>query len=572
MFRISTTIIAVTAVLGAAIGHGGCFGGGEGEMKHGLAVYIYGPAPEDFRDIAPFIHCGVDPTVCQCDYVKLCWMQKGSTSLKDCTTVPFEDASAALELPYDTEVCVVAECYEGLLDPTTGQTVLDGPRARGQSCPVCFESGQADKQVTVYMLPITTFGPTYDPLDGAVTSTFAERWGAVSSALFDGSILIAGGADVSDGCADWSDPNCVDEVVSTAELYNPGSQQVLLPTVGKFDLVGTDVSQRMSEQRAFSAAVALPSGDVAIFGGLTGANTPSKTVDLYSPTYRTFMAGPPMEHTRGYHTATLISSEGDGFVLLVGGLGSGDATWEVWTPGVGTTASGQLNESRWHHTATLVNKALDQNAREVVVIAGGEGQTPGAITVRDTLEIFDITNQAFQGEQPLLCSNGSIDSPQAVKKTLHAAAFVPKRHFVYIAGGFSDKEHVNPVRDICVWHTTQEKWQGEAGKFMLNKARGALSATALPGNVVLFAGGLTKSGGELQTVDTVEIVFEYLNENGETVVDIGPDAGFPITMITPRWNHGDIVGCDGKVLFYGGLGGSPASPTPLSATEVFNPQ
>ena len=572
MFRLSTTILAVTAALCAATWYGGCFGGGDPDVPDGLIVQIYGPAPDAYPDIAPFSSCGIDPDSCECDFVKLCWMEKGSTSLKDCTTVPFAEAGAALELPFNTEVCVVAECYEGLLNPATGQTVLDGPRARGQSCPVLHESGEDLEGIKIYMLPVTTFGPTYDDLDGVATSNFAERWGAVSSALFDGSILIAGGADLTAGCAGWSDPNCVDEVVSTAELYNPGSQQVIIPTMGKFDLVGTDVSQRMSEQRAFSAAVALPSGDVAIFGGLTGANTPSKTVDIYSPTYRTFVAGPPMGHTRAYHTATLISSEGDGFVLLVGGLGSGDATWEVWTPGVGTTASGQLNESRWHHTATLINKSLDEKAREVVVVAGGEGQTPGAVTVRDTLEIFDITNQAFQGEQPLLCSNGTIESPPAAKKTMHAAAFVPKRHFVYIAGGFSDPEHVNPVRDICVWHTTQEKWQGEAGKFMLNKARGALSATALSGNVVLFAGGLTKSGGELQTVDTVEIVFEYLNPEGETVVDIGPAAGYPITMITPRWGHGTIVGCDGKVLFYGGLGGSPSNPTPLSATEVFNPQ
>ena len=570
MFRLSTRILMVTTALCAVAVLATC--GNGGTVDEGMQVFIYGPAGDGYSDINPFLHCGVDPTTCQCDFVKLCWQEKGSTKLKDCTTVPFEDAGAVLELPFDTEVCVVAECYQSRLEPATGQTVLEGPRAKGQSCPVVHESGQVDKQLTIYMLPISTFGPTYDPIDWVATSTFAERWGAVSSALFDGSILIAGGADLTSSCADWWDPNCVDKVVSTAELYNPGSQQVLLPSVGKFDLVGTDVTQRMSEQRAFAAAVALPSGDVAVFGGLTAANTPSKTVDIYSPTYRTFVEGPAMEHTRAYHTATLFSSEGNGFVLLVGGLGSGDATWEVWTPDVGTTISGQLNESRWHHTATLVNKALDEAVKtEVVLIAGGEGQTPGAITVRDTLEIFDIANQDFQAEQPPLCSNGSLESPDPVKKTMHAAALVAKRHFIYIAGGFSDAEHITPVRDICVWHTIQGKWQGEAGKFMLNKPRGALSATALPGNVVLFAGGLTKSGGELQTVDTVEIVFEYLNDKGETVVDIGPDAGFPITMITPRWDHGDIVGCDGKVLFYGGLGGSPASPKPLSDTEVFNP-
>ena len=547
-------------------------GGGGGGAKVSVPLLIYGPDSTEFPYEDPFAGCDSGPDQCSCDYVKVCWAEKGSDQLNECVTTAYQEMPTSASVPSGIEVCVVVQCYQGSLNPVNGQEVLDGPRAGGRSCYAGSGSGEDSGALTVYVLPLTGFGPTWAPEAGAPTSAFAELWGAAAVNLFDGTVLIAGGADLKDGCPDWADPNCVDEVVSTAELYNPGSRQVLFPTVGEFDLVGTDVSQRMSEQRAFAAAVALPSGDIAIFGGLSGANSPSKTVDIYSPTYRTFTAGPSMEHTRAYHSATLFSSAGDGFVLLVGGLGSGDSTWEVWTPELGTTLSGDLNESRWNHTATLVNKELDEAAREVVIIAGGEGFTPGAVKVTDTMEIFDIQNQDFQAQQPQLCSNGSIDSPASARKTLHAAAFVPARHFIYMAGGFSDPEHVNPVRDICVWHTTQEKWQGQAGTFMLKKARGALSATPLPGNVVLFAGGLTKSGGELQTVDTVEIIFEYVNSAGGTVVDIGPDAGFPITMLTSRWNHGTIVGCDGKVLFYGGLGGSPFQALPLQATEVFNPQ
>jgi hypothetical protein len=208
-----------------------------------------------------------------------------------------------------------------------------------------------------------------------------------------------------------------------------------------------------------------------------------------------------------------------------------------------------------------------------VIIAGGEGGgEPGSTTVRDDMEIFDVTAQMFDPEPVPLCSNQGETSPAPAKKTLHAAAFVPKRHFLYVAGGFSDPKHQSPTKDICVWHTVQEKWSGEAGTFLLKKGRGGLTATALPGNVVLLAGGLTKKDQTLQVADTVEIVFEYLNDKGETVVDIGPGDAFPIPMLYPRWDHGAIPTADGKVLFFGGLKGLPTAPTMVEETEAFNPQ
>jgi hypothetical protein len=211
-------------------------------------------------------------------------------------------------------------------------------------------------------------------------------------------------------------------------------------------------------------------------------------------------------------------------------------------------------------------------ARNVVLIAGGEGGYASEIEVRSTIEMFNIDEQAI--EPPLnLCSNdGAMPAPK--KKTYHAAAFVPMRHFVYLAGGFSDPEHLNPVKEICVWNTNRngEGWQGD-GSFSLKKGRGALTATALPGNAVLFAGGLCRTdAGTLGACTTVEIVFEYLNADGSTVIDIGPDDDFPIQMLWPRWDHGAAIGSDGRVLFFSGLGNTPQSPVAVKSTEVFNPQ
>ena len=87
---------------------------------------------------------------------------------------------------------------------------------------------------------------------------------------------------------------------------------------------------------------------------------------------------------------------------------------------------------------------------------------------------------------------------------------------------------------------------------------------------MLLAGGLAEIEGKLQPAQNVEIIFEY--QGYESVIDIGPVEAFPIPMLTPRWNHGAIVGSDGKVLLYGGLGGLPGQAVPLKATELFNPQ
>jgi hypothetical protein len=535
----------------------GC--GGEGDPKLGLNVLLYGPPKAQFPDQDPFANCA---------FVKLCYKVVGETKLKECQVFPYQGGFAEMpRLPLGDEIVLVAECLD---QDATGSPM--NVLSRGQSTPVQHDKGEGEETVGIYMLPVSSFGPTYSPGDlsaggpGQVTTTTTPRYGAAAVELFDGNILLAGGVkNLKSGCDDWSSPKCIEKSLATCELYNPAD--------GTFSLVESPSGLvLMTEKRAFAAAVELPSGEIAVFGGITENGEATNSVDIYDPIGPGFIAGPPMTDTRAFHTATLISSAGSGFVLLAGGYGTGEETWEVWTPD-GVLATDKLTSSRWRHTATHISKKLDPSAREVVIIAGGEGGgEPGSTTVRDDMEIFDVAAQMFDPEPVPLCSNQGETSPAPAKKTLHAAAFVPKRHFLYVAGGFSDPKHQSPTKDICVWHTVQEKWSGESGTFLLKKGRGGLTATALPGNVVLLAGGLTKKDQTLQVADTVEIVFEYLNDKGETVVDIGPGDAFPIPMLYPRWDHGAIPTADGKVLFFGGLKGLPTAPTMVEETEAFNPQ
>ena len=551
--------LAVLGMVLVLLGLSAC--GDDASPQKGINVYIYGCSTEQFPDLDPFKDC---------EFIKICHRLKGETTLRSCTLVSVEEGTTEFEkLPLDDELSIVVECYDGTKD-TPEPEPIEPAGSKGQTSSVIHRSSEEAENATVYMLPISTFGPTCAPppptalpgSQGEVQNPFSDRWGATITELFDETVLIAGGVDdFTSGCDDWADPECVEKSRATAELYDPRDN--------KFTLVGTTGGSLLTEKRSFAAAVELPSGQVAIFGGLTSSGEPTNTVDVYDSIGFAFAQGLPMQETRAYHTASLISSQENGFVLLAGGYGTGEGSWEVWTPDDGVVASGSLIESRFHHTATLITKDIDSSARQMVIISGGEGDgEPGATTVRDSMEVFDIDNQQFDPMPYALCANEG----SGTKKTMHAAAFVPKRHFVYTAGGFSDAKHQVPVKDICVYNTKHEEWSGEAGTFLLKKGRGALTATSLPGNVVLFAGGLTKNNGELEAAGTVEIVFEYLNKDGSTVVDIGPGPQSPIPMLYPRWDHRALATADGKVLTLGGLTGQPSSAQMVSNSEVFNPQ
>lgn len=529
----------------------------EGDMGQGLLVAIYGPPKSQDYEQAPFEGCS---------FMKICYKLAKSNTLQGCKVVPWPAGEAVIDsLPIDEAVCITAECLPSA--PGNSSQPLDLPISSGQTCPIKHEKGESVETTTLYMLNSGSFGPTYQPpspdgsQEGRVTFPYEQRWGAVMTELVDGIVLIAGGVDqVKSDCEDWTDPKCIEKASNAAELYDPAN--------GSFTLVGTAGDTLMSQRRAFAASVELPSGQVAIFGGFTDHGKPTDTVDIYDRYTRTFSPGPPMSVPRGRHTATLISKAGEGFVLLVGGYGPGANSWEVWTISGGTQATGSLAQPRWNHTATRVDPTEAKGARDMVVIAGGEAIKGEKAEVRDSVEIFDIMAQSLDPSPIALCSN---DGTKMAKKTMHGAALVPKRNFLYIAGGFEDAEHSRPTRDICVFHTSKETWEAEKGKFLMKLARGALTVTPLPGNLVLLAGGLTRTDkGILNAPSFVEVILEYVDSNGNTKVEVGPGEGFPITMIVPRWDHEALLTCDGRVLLIGGLKGSPTSFSVVESSELFN--
>lgn len=526
-----------------------------GPTANWLKIHLYGP-PDNFPELDPFDGC---------TKISICHELEGNSTPLGCDSHPPGNSPYQPALPDGEMLSVTVQCLgEG---PLGDETVLSTGRT------LTLEHSPSDQVMTttVYMLPPLRLGPTATanpetPFgSGLPTQPLGERAGAAAVELYDHSILIAGGfSKLAQGCNDPTHEACLANIHETAERYRPDT--------GDFTPVGDAGPKLMTEKRAFPTAVKLPSEEVAIFGGINGDGVPCSTVDIYDPISQTFAAGQPMGAARAFHTATLISAEEGSLVLLVGGQGDGENSYEMWTPEQGTILMGDLHESRRLHTATLVSKQEDPNvARNMVVIAGGETGPPDSSNVRSTMEIFNIDTLSLDASAYPLCSNQSEQSPTPAKKTMHAAAFVPYRHFIYIGGGFKDGKHETAAKDICVWHTAKEKWAGEAGTFMLKWPRGGLTATALAGNAVLFAGGRATQDGKPTTPPSIELVFEYNNDKGETVVDIGPGSEFPIPMVWPRWTHKAIPTDDGRILFFGGLAGAEGTPEPIFNTEVFNP-
>lgn len=524
--------------------------GGEEAASQGLLVSVYGPPAEGFAALNPFTDC---------DRMTLCHRVEGQDDT-GCTTVDYVDKEGELSsLPLDESVSVVMECTQLVQDSLGG--IQEVPVSNGRSCFVDRNANAKTEDVSsVYMLPSESFGPTVDFLNNVQSKPFQQnRWGAVARGQgYDNAILIAGGANPKDSCQEWYDyTKCISSISDTAEVFDPAT--------GVFEVLTGDSQKSLKEPRAFAASVTLPTQEIAIFGGLStagGSVEPSKTVDIFDPVFRSFSVGPAMAHTRAYHTATLISSEGGGQVLLVGGDGSGTNTWEIWSPLYGSMRSGTMTVGRRNHTATLIDANLDPSMPDnIVAIIGGDTGVGASRSVNTSMEIFSTTLQTMDANPLNICGDGTA-------KTLHAAAYVPQRHFLFVAGGFKDAGYLTPDGNVCVWKATERVW---AGKLSLKKARGGLTATNIDNtNFIVFAGGLYRDNGVLKTADTVEILLEYKDDKGQLVIDVGP-FDFPIPMLYPRWNQSAVAGCDGKVLYIGGLSSSPDSPKAEAYSEVFNP-
>jgi hypothetical protein len=268
-------------------------------------------------------------------------------------------------------------------------------------------------------------------------------WAPIAVTLQNGTVLIAGGSDVS----------CMGCALADAELYDPRTK-----TFSR--------TSSMSVKRAGARALPLPNGDVLIAGGAQDANpesaqatsAPPATAELYHPATGNFTSAGTMHLP---DPAQLIQLN-DGRVLAVGPSGA-----EFYDPANGQfTPAGKMIRPR-----TKFGAALLPDGR--VLIAGG--QTGGPWGQReDTTEIFDPRSGRFSAGPRL---------NERRFKLAHSVVTL-KNGQVLVGGGAEQLEVYDPAtRSFSA--VSGEKLDG----FCFS------TATLLNDGRVLLAGGYARPGG-----------------------------------------------------------------------------
>ncbi len=169
------------------------------------------------------------------------------------------------------------------------------------------------------------------------------RQGETATALANGMVLVAGGADETGA------------LPAFAELYNPRTNS--------WSLTG-----KMRQPRMSHIAVLLANGKVLVAGGTNGSGALT-SAELYNPTTGLWSQTGSMHVARENFTATLLHN---GQVLVAGGDDGHQPfvkplrSAELYNPATGKwTLTGSMHTARFHQTATLLSN-------NTVLVAGGD--------------------------------------------------------------------------------------------------------------------------------------------------------------------------------------------------------
>ena len=402
---------------------------------------------------------------------------------------------------------------------------------------------------------------------GALLVMCESRRQPITSALPDGSVLVAGGgfggaANQVRGGAELFDPE-TQLFFAIAPLPTPrgAGATVTLPdgsvlTVGGSDEAGTfldsallfdpatheftELATAMSNARQAPAAVLIEGGTKVLISGslkLEAAGQVTRTADVYDIATQQFAAVGDMGTKRHSHSATLLL---DGTVLIAGGKSEAifdvQSSAEIFDPTSGTFSptAGAMNHRRQSHTASLLPDG------RVLLVGGQSG--PGAVNT--VAEVYDPGTETF-------AELSSLPQP----RNSHMAISLPDGRVVLAGGngpggvGLTAVAIFDAVDDTftLIDSLTSARWQ--AGIELLDD------------RTVLVAGGF----GPGQTpLDTAEII--------EVPPAPGSICSAVLTMCSPRWAHTSTTLSDGPVLVAGGsISGSAAGSGPISGADLYDP-
>jgi hypothetical protein len=283
--------------------------------------------------------------------------------------------------------------------------------------------------------------------------------------------------------------------------------------------------------KALSGPATLLSDGRVLVAGSGGVLDPVASAGLYEPRSGSWTATGNMNGVRTGHTATLLP---DGKVLAVGGADrvgfggrNGLTTAELYDPGSGSwTATGNLNEARTYHTATLLPDGR-------VLVVGGLSSAGSSL---DSAELYDPSNGSWTGTGQL------IDA-----RVNHTATLLPDGK-VLVVGGNPTPRSPALLGSAELYDPSSGSW---AATGSMIEARQGHFAALLRDGTVLVAGG---SGGPLASAERYD-----------------PSIGSwtaTASMIETRTASTATLLRDGRVLVAGGYGGGIGA---LASAELYEP-
>ena len=415
---------------------------------------------------------------------------------------------------------------------------------------------------------------------------------------------------------------------------------VLTSTIGTFHHAATllqesdgtrdvlPVNFHFAEGRAGSSITRLRDGRVVVLGGATltpdgqktdgipgelGVATVLDRAEIYNPASGMFAPLSPMTFPRAFHTATLLD---DGRILVVGGVGLFDGKLETIRPAEiltvnrGTwddisTTLGPATGRAWH-TATVRKRDGD------VVLVGGRKLTDGEPTVLDTVEIYDVSEEAFR------TNPGDVAIQMTAPRAQHEAVLLANGRGqgadVLIIGGVDDQGAPQAATLIVTNSNDPDRYEVAAPDALALDAgrygHAAIRITPGSGTLIAVLGGIDGAG---QALDTIEIIdtssfsvssggrltdaraFHTVVElpftrrlvamggtDGDQLVGSGEILTFDETaarydgqtarssMVAPRMLHGAALLSNGMVLIAGGVGSQDGALVSLDGVELFN--
>ncbi len=342
-------------------------------------------------------------------------------------------------------------------------------------------------------------GPAIGPGWNALEALITPRSGHTATLLPNGTVLIAGGQDLTSSSRQ--------QTLATAEVH-------------AVDTGAVTAAAPMTAVRYNHTATLLPNGKVLIVGGADNSNVAMPSAELYDPATATFTATGTPTAARQLHTATLLTS---GKVLIAGGRGAtGDPVpaAELYDPATGTfTASGSMLSPRYEHTATLLTSG------KVLIVAGYKfGTAPAMITS----ELYDPATGTFSATGPL-----------SVPRYNHTATLLTSGK-VLVVGGQGNLSSTGAYVD----YASAELYDPATGTFSatgpLSTPRLTHAATLLADGTVLVTGGYNHMNG-----DTYLASVEVYDPVQGTFSAAAP-------MIDVRFGHTATALQDGRVFLAGG--------------------